>query len=411
MPRVLLLIPTHSYRATDFLAAAEKLNIEVVVGSNERQALEAVVPDRALTLNFLNRKAAAQKVVSFSQKYPIDAVVSTDEDAVLLAATLSQTFGLSHNPFEAVQATKDKSLLRQILSRANVPTARATCFSITDSPKEIAKEVSYPAVLKPVHLSASRGVIRANDSLEFIIAFERIRKMLSDPDVKRQGKAAARKILVESFIPGEEVALEGLLQKGMLSTLALFDKPDPLNGPFFEETLYVTPSRLSARRERSIHQLTQRACAAIGLREGPIHAELRINEQGPWIIEVAARSIGGICSRALKFGLGVSLEELILRHALNAPIASLKRETVASGVMMIPIPKAGVLIDVQGIEDAKKISGIEGVVIMIRRKQKVIPLPEGRRYLGFIFARGESPQQVESVLRRANQALQFKIDP
>ncbi len=406
MPRVLLLIPTRSYKAADFLAAAERLNVDVVVGSNERQTLEEVVPGHTLTLDFLNLQEATEKAVSFAQKKQIDAVVSTDEDAVLLATLISHALGLSHNPVEAVRATTDKSLLRQILTQANVPTARAACFSITDSPKEIAQKTTYPAVLKPIHLSASRGVIRANHEVEFIAAFQRIINILNDD---RESLHPSRQILVESFIPGKEVALEGLLQKGVLTPLAIFDKPDPLNGPFFEETIYVTPSRLSNPLQKTIAQCTQRACAALGLREGPIHAELRINEEGPFVIEVAARSIGGLCSRTLKFGLGVSLEELILQHAVHRPIASLERQQKAAGVMMIPIPKAGVFMDIQGIEEAKKIAGIEGVVILLRRKQKVIPLPEGRRYLGFIFARGEKPAQVEQALRDAHRTLQFEI--
>jgi biotin carboxylase len=409
MPRVLLLIPTTSYKAADFIAAAEKLNIDLVVGSDQRQTLEDVFPDRMLTLDFLDKDASINRVIAFAKTHPLDAVVSTDEDAVTLAAMISRGLGLSHNPIESVQATQNKCHLRQHLTQAHVPTPKADLFSITDLPETIALRMTYPVVLKPIHLSASRGVIRANNPEEFQTAFYRITKILADREVVRRGKEAAQTILVESFIPGVEVALEGLLQNGVLSRLALFDKPDPLDGPFFEETLYVTPSRLPKPTQEAIQQATQQACHAIGLREGPVHAELRINAQGPFVIEVAARSIGGICSRTLQFGLGISLEEVMLQHALKMPIASLQRQNRASGVMMIPIPKAGVLIDVQGVEEAKGIAGIEGVVIMIRRKQRVVPLPEGRRYLGFIFARGERPEEVEQALRLAHQALRFEI--
>lgn len=409
MPRVLLLIPTTSYKATDFIAAAEKLNIDLVVASDQRQTLEDVFPDRMLTLDFLDRKASVNRVIAFAKAYPLDAVVATDEEAVTLAAIISSALGLSHNPIESVQATQNKYQLRQMLTQAQVPTPKADLFSITDVPESIALRMTYPVVLKPIHLSASCGVIRANNPNEFQAAFDRIKKILADREVLRRGKEAAQTILVESFIPGVEVALEGLLQNGTLSTLAIFDKPDPLDGPFFEETLYVTPSRLPETTQKAIQQTTQKACHAIGLRDGPIHAELRINEHGPFVIEVAARSIGGICSRTLRFGLGISLEEMVLQHALKIPIASLQRQNMASGVMMIPIPKAGVLVDVQGIGAAKGIAGIEGVVIMIRRKQKVVPLPEGRRYLGFIFAKGERPEEVEQALRLAHEKLRFEI--
>ena len=391
------------------MTAAYKLGVDVIVASNERQTLEDIVPGHTLTLDFQNLPESVSKVVSFAKERPLNAVVSTDEDAVMLAVMISQHLGLPHNPIVSTEATRYKNQLRKMLTKAHIPTPMATCFSITDPLEEIVRNVPYPCVLKPIHLSASRGVIRADTPEEFKNGFSRITKILADPEVKRHDKEAAKKIIVESFIEGEEVALEGLLQNGRLTVLALFDKPDPLNGPFFEETIYVTPSRHPHTVQEKIAACTEQACTAIGLKEGPIHAELRINKVGPFIIEIAARSIGGICSRTLRFGLGVSLEEIILRQALKEPIASLTREDKASGVMMIPIPAAGILVDVQGVEAAKKIAGILGIEIMIHRKQKVIPLPEGRRYLGFIFAKGESPSNVEAVLRKAHQMLRFTI--
>ncbi|MEK7747572.1 MAG: ATP-grasp domain-containing protein [Nitrospirota bacterium] len=430
MPRVLLLIPTISYKSTDFLIAAEKIGADVIVASNECQALEDIVPGHTLTLDFLNLEESVSKVVSFSKKIPIDAVVSTDEDALALSVRISEALGLPHNSIDSIKNTQDKSLLRRILTKADIPTAKADCYSISDSAEEIAERVHYPCVLKPIHLSASRGVIRADTPQAFQEAFCRITKILSDPEVKRRGQASARKILVEQFIPGEEVAVEGLLQNGQLTVLAIFDKPDPLNGPFFEETIYVTPSRLSASIQEEIADCTEKGCAAIGLKAGPVHAELRINEKGAFIIEIAARTIGGICSRTLRFGLGVSLEEIMLQHAVATatprmtapvgrgentntviPIENLKIQSGASGVMMIPIPKAGILADITGVEEAKKLPLIEGIHIMIRRKQKVIPLPEGRRYFGFIFARGETPEAVETALRKAHQTIKLTIVP
>jgi len=409
MSRVLLLIPTISYRATDFLTAAYKLGVDVIVASNERQTLEDIAPGHTLTLDFQNLAESVGKAVVFAHERPIDAVVSTDEEAVILAAMISEALGLPHNLIASIETTRYKDQLRKMLTKAKVPTPTANCFLISDLVEKIARKATYPCVLKPIHLSASRGVIRADTPQEFKNAFLRITKILSDPQVKRQGKEAAQKILVESFIAGEEFALEGLLQNGRLTVLALFDKPDPLRGPFFEETIYITPSRLPPIVQEKIAVCAADACSAIGLKEGPVHAELRVNEKGPFIIEVAARSIGGICSRTLRFGLGVSLEEIILRHALIMPIDSLQRQSAASGVMMIPIPAEGILADVEGVDAASKIAGIEGVTIMIRRKQKVIPLPEGRRYLGFIFARGNSPDDVETALRKAHRTLRFTI--
>ena len=410
-PTLLLLIPSESYRTADFMNAAERLGVDVVVASDERQALSETAGGKTLTLDFFNLKESTEEAVAFARSRPLKAVVGVDEESTLLAAKISEALSLPSNPVSSTAAAKDKHRLREILTAASVPTPAYQLFSIDEPPEEIAQKVSYPCVLKPTFLSASRGVIRANDPEAFRAAFLRLLQILKNPEVRRKGGAAAKRILVERYIPGREVALEGLLRLGALSLLALFDKPDPLEGPFFEETIYVTPSRLSGSIQQQILKITERATAALGLKEGPIHAELRLNDQGIWVIELAARSIGGLCSRTLRFGVGMSLEEIILRRALGIPIESLEREKRAAGVMMIPIPKAGILTDVEGVAEAKKVPLIEEVTIMIRRKQKVIPLPEGRRYLGFIFARGERPEEVEAALREAHRKLKFEIAP
>jgi biotin carboxylase len=263
-------------------------------------------------------------------------------------------------------------------------------------------------VLKPTILAASRGVIRADDEAGFVAAFRRIEAILRTPEVAAHG-AEAEQVLVEGFIPGREVALEGLLVDGELTVLALFDKPDPLDGPFFEETLYVTPSRLPAAEQEAIRHVTGWAAVALGLREGPVHAELRVNAAGPWVIELAARSIGGLCSRTLRFGTGMSLEEVILRHALGIELDSLERERQPAGVMMLPIPRGGVLQAVHGQEAAERVPGIEAVTITAHRGQELVPLPEGSRYLGFVFARAETPETVEAALREAHRRLSFDI--
>ena len=411
MSRLLLLIPSTSYRTTDFLNAAERLGVDVVVASNEQQTLEQVVPGKTLTLDFIDLKGSTEKAVAFARQYPIDAVVSTDEEATVLAAIISAALSLPHNPVTATAAAKDKQRLREILTSASVPTPSFQVFSTDEPAEEIARRILYPCVIKPTFLSASRGVIRADDPKRFQAAFQRLSQILKDPEVKRLGGAAAKRVLVEQFISGKEVALEGLLQDGRLSLLALFDKPDPLDGPFFEETLYITPSRLPEPVQKEVVACAQQATSARGLIKGPIHAELRINNQGAFIIEVAARSIGGLCSRTLRFGVGLTLEEIILRDALRLPIESLERQRKAAGVMMIPIPRPGILKDHAGVDEARNVPGIEEVTIMIRRKQKVIPLPEGRRYLGFIFARGERPEEVEAALREAHRKLKFEIVP
>jgi biotin carboxylase len=301
--------------------------------------------------------------------------------------------------------------MREILGGAGIPSPPFQRFSIEEDPEDAARRVAHPCVLKPLFLAGSRGVIRADDPAQFVAAFERIAAILRRPEVAAQGGDLARLILVEDFIPGVEVALEGLLVNGRLKVLALFDKPDPLDGPFFEETIYVTPSRLPAAAQARLAACTAEAVKAIGLREGPVHAELRLNEHGPWVIEIAPRSIGGLCSRTLRFGEGLSLEEVILRHAMGLEVESLDREDRAAGVMMIPIPHAGILREVRGKEEAEQVPGIEEIRLGIPLGQELVPPPEGTRYLGFIFARGGTPEGVEASLREAHRRLRFLIAP
>lgn len=423
MSRVLLLLPTKTYRAEALLTAANALGVDVTVASEEVSSLAGANPGGLLALPFDDPAAAALTAADFARRYPIHAVIPVDEETAVLAAAISAALGLPYNSIESAEATRNKFIMRERMARGGVRIPSYRLFSPLewqpDNPAgsesalvlaEILPQVTYPCVLKPLILSASRGVIRANDPGEFTRAFQRIGAILRAPEIARRGPAA-RQILVEDYIPGREVALEGLLTEGRLDVLALFDKPDPLDGPFFEETIYVTPSRLPADVQADIIGQTVRATWALDLRTGPIHAELRVNAQGAWVIEVAARSIGGRCARVLHFGAGVSLEELVLRHALRRPIASMARERQAAGVMMIPTPQAGVLNEVRGLETARALPGIEEVSITVPLGRSLAPLPEGSAYLGFIFARGETPEFVETVLRTAHSRLVFDIIP
>lgn len=408
MRRLLLLIPTSSYRTADFVEAASRLGVDLVVASELPSSLEDVFPDTLLTLDFADPGKAARAVAEFARRRPIDAVVPVDDLTTVVGAAIAETLGLPANSVAAVSTARNKHRMREALSRAGIPQPPFTLFTLTDEPAVAARRVRYPCVLKPTILAASRGVIRADDGAGFVAAFRRIAAILRTPEVAVLGDDAAE-ILVEGFIPGVEVALEGLLVDGRLHVLALFDKPDPLDGPFFEETIYVTPSRLPGETQGAIAAGTARAAEALGLRDGPIHAELRVNDRGPWLIELAARSIGGLCSRTLRFGTGVSLEELILRHALRLDIASLERERYPAGVMMIPIPRRGELEGVRGEDAARAVPGIEEITITAHVGQELVPLPEGSRYLGFLFARAETPEAVEAALREAHRRLAFEI--
>ena len=404
-PRVVLLMSPATYRAGAFLTAAERLGLDVVRAIDLPEAL-ADYWGVTLGLDFTRPEVAAADLVAYAVDHPLDAILPLDDAATLVAATASARLGLPHNDPAAALAARDKFVMRERLAAAGLPVPHYQRHLLTADPGAIGRDVDYPCVVKPLRLSGSRGVIRADDIASFTTAWERSKRLLLadgyDP--------ATNHLLVERYLPGEEVALEGLLTGGKLETLALFDKPDPLDGPFFEETIYITPSRLPGSVQHAISERTAEAAGAIGLREGPVHAELRINPEGVWLIELAGRSIGGLCSSVLEFGAGVNLEEIILRHAVGLPRPD-QAASGAAGVMMIPIPKGGMLRAIHGEAEARAVPGVTGVEITAKVNHPLVPLPEGSSYLGFIFARGSSPAVAEAALRQAHLCLQFVIEP
>lgn len=411
--RLLLLIPTSTYRTEDFVDAARSLDVDLVIASDRPNVMAGEFPDHLLTLPFSDPAAAAREMQRYAARRPIDAVVPVDDATTVVASAVGEALGLRVNPLAAAQATRDKRVMRERLARAGVLSPSFTAVRVDEDGAAAAARVTYPCVLKPRVLSASRGVIRADDPASFVAAFARIGAILREPEVAALGDGTDT-ILVEGFVPGREVALEGLLEDGVLRTLALFDKPDPLDGPFFEETIYVTPSRLPAATQAAVADVAARAARALGLTDGAVHCELRLRAGTagalePVVLEIAARSIGGLCGRTLRFGTGLSLEELILRRALGRPVDSLERERAAAAVMMIPIPRGGVLEEVRGLDAARAVPLIEDVTISLHKGQEVVPLPEGSRYLGFIFSRAVGPAEAEAALREAHRHLQFVI--
>jgi len=409
--RVLLLVTTQSYRAGAFVEAAQRLGAPQTVGSERPQALAGFNPDGHLTLDFSAPEVAVEVIRRFAARRPLAAILAADDEGVLTAALAARALGLAHHPPEAVATARDKYRMRRALAAAGIPTPRFHRFPLDADPLALAREVEFPCVLKPLGLAASRGVIRADDPEQFAAAFRRVAALLGRPEVARPGDELARHLLVESYLPGAEVAVEGLVTGGVPRVLAVFDKPDPLEGPFFEETIYVTPSRLPAAARAAVEGRAAAGVAALGLSDGPVHAELRHHAGEAHLLEIAPRSIGGLCSRALRFGEGRSLEEVILGAALGLESGGLERERAAAGVMMIPIPRAGTLAGVRGVEAARAVAGIEDVRITIPVGDELVPLPEGARYLGFIFARGGAPEQAEAALREAHRWLEFDIQP
>jgi biotin carboxylase len=404
--RVLLVAPANSYRTFSYLDAARRLGVEATLASEGEHALVAGMFDGVHV--DLQQPGALDVLLATAQQRPFAGVVATDDASVELGSKVAQALGLPHNAPEAARLSRRKDLARTRLQDAGLPVPAHRSLDLGKALAPQLQKISYPCVVKPLALSASRGVIRVNDSHEMAAACERIGVML----LQEYPHATEERthVLVEAFIAGPEFALEGILHRGSLHVLAIFDKPDSMEGPFFEETYYVTPSRLAAELQQHITDVVVRACVAYGLQEGPVHAELRIADGVAWIMEVASRTIGGHCGRLLRFGTGVHLEDLVISHALGETLTTESRAG-AAGVLMIPIPGAGVLRRVEGMLEAQRVRYIEEIEISLREGYELVPLPEGDRYLGFIFAEAPTPEQAEQALRDAHEKLKIIIAP
>jgi hypothetical protein len=412
MSRVLLFATTTGYQVRAFDEAARELDVSLQLVTDRCDQLDDPWRDRALAVRFHEPANAVETVVASAKADPVDGILAVGDRPAALAARAAEALGVRWHPAAAAEASRSKRATRRCFRDAGL---LAPDFGEATSAQDLERWTSrLPVVIKPVALSGSRGVIRADSADALQAAWQRVRALIDQPDVRAMRDPEAAVVLVETFIPGREYALEGVLSAGRLQTLAIFDKPDPLYGPYFEETLYITPSTASGSVQAAIESAVVSACRALGLAHGPIHAECRVNERGVYVLEVAARPIGGICARALRFcapdGRTASLESLLMRHALGERTDMWVRENDASGVMMIPIPRAGVYRGVEGDVHARVVPGVEAVVMTAKPDQLLLPLPEGATYLGFIFARGRTPREVEHSLRTAHARLELKID-
>ena len=418
--RILLLCTTTGYQTQSMADAAEKLGLEVVFATDRCHVLPDPWQDGALPVRFELPEEGATRIVEYAREHPLAGVVCVGDRPTPTASRVARALALPGHPPEAADICRDKYLSRERLRLCGLRVPAFCRFSVDDDARAIVDHVRFPCVLKPLALSGSRGVIRANDGDEFVAAFDRIRALLKSPDVGVLREPTSNFIQVEEYVDGIEIAVEGLMDRGRLRILAIFDKPDPLTGPFFEETIYVTPSRLSETAQEKVAETLAAAVHALGLHHGPLHAELRISgaDASPqvWVMEVAARPIGGLCSKALGFRIPlvdehVSLEEVLIRLALGGDVSRVQRERGASGVMMIPIPVEGFYQDVRNVELAMAQPAIVDINITAKTGQKLVPLPEGSSYLGFIFARASAPKEVEEALRAAHAKLEFVIAP
>lgn len=412
--RVLLLATTTGYQTRMFAAAAKRHGIELIYATDRCDQLEDPWRDGAIPVRFHEEWRSVDGVLEALEPRPVDGVLAVGDRPTVMAAYLTRLLDLPGHPPEAAVAARDKRLARERFKVAGLLAPEGFAVPIGADPLTILPRVEFPAVLKPTVLSGSRGVIRADDALSFASAFDRIRRLLASPDVKELRDPGAGVIQIEQFIPGAEFALEGLLEHGVLRTIAIFDKPDPLEGPFFEETLYVTPSQVNAGIQAQITLTVRRAAQALGLHHGPVHAECRLNSKGVYVLEVAARPIGGLCARTLRFeraGQRVGFEDLLLLHAAGVPTDDWRREHLASAVMMIPIPRSGIFRRVDGLEAAAAVPYVDEIHITAKPDQQLLALPEGSSYLGFIFARAATAHDAEGAAREAHVRLRFTLDP
>jgi biotin carboxylase len=402
--KLVLFAATTGYQIRVFADAARRMGVDLTLATDRCGTLDDPWGDQAVPVKFDHRMHRSLETV---RELRCDGVVAVGDGPAVLAAEAATMHRVPFHPPAAARACQDKYLARQLYQAAGLNVPRFFRARTSEDPGTLARRTGYPCVLKPLGLSGSRGVIRANDEEGFRAAFHRIRVLLEKSHDLRF--ARSQYLQVESYIEGPEFAVEGLITGGEFRALAIFDKPDPLEGPFFEETIYVTPSREPDEVQRVLTETTGRAARALGLWHGPVHAELRYNRDGAWILETAARPIGGLCAKALRFEGGMPLEELIIRHALGQDVTDAKLEGNASGVMMIPIPKGGVYESTEGVERAAAVPGVEDVIITAKAGQRLVPLPEGSSYLGFIFGRRNSPAEVEAALRRSHAELRFHI--
>jgi len=415
-PRILLFAAKLGYQTRAFDDAAKKLGVELVFVTDRCHQLDDPWHDRAVPVRFEAPEEAAYAVMKEQSGQRVDGVLALGDRPTLAAAYVARGLGIAHNHPASVEACRSKLRLREVFRDAGLPTPWFRSVPLQAIPEPALMGIAYPCVLKPISLSASQGVVRVNNRDEFLAGASRLKRLLESAEIQATRAPNLDRMIVEEYLPGREVAVEGLLTGGELRVLAIFDKPDPLEGPYFEETIYVAPSRLGETEQELIKKSFTDTTRALGLTHGPVHGEFRLNERGVWPIEVAARPIGGLCARSLRFQVEnelrpIGLEELLLRHALNLPGRDAHRETAASGVLMIPVPTSGILEKVEGAEEVRRVAGVTELEITARWHDYIAAWPEGSSYLGFLFARGETPAEVENALREGHSRLNFRLTP
>lgn len=418
--RILVISTTTGYQLRAFAEAATCLGVDLVYASNRCHHLDDPWQDAAIPVRFEDLEGSVRAITSHSLAAGIEGVIAVGDQAAPLAAEVAVVLGLPWHEPRGARLCANKLLARGAWLAAGLPSPWFFALRPGDSFADVAPRLRLPCVVKPLSLSASRGVMKVGDPAAFEAAVQRVRRIVreavsssADATFHQEGSAPAT-LLVEGFLEGPEYALEGVMCEGMLRVLAIFEKPEPLNGPFFEEHIYVTPPRLDGALERRGAGMVAHAALATGLRHGPIHAEFRIVDDEVYLLEVAARPIGGLCARALRCrgpeGEACSLEQVLLAHAAGHDLEGYSRAPGASGVAMLPIGEGGRYRRVRGQDAARSIDGIDDIVVTAKVGQLLQPLPEGASYLGFAFASGAATADVVAALERAEALLDFEFD-
>jgi biotin carboxylase len=415
MPTVLLCTTTLGYQARAFDQAARRAGVTLRIVSDRCDHLENPWGDDAVPARFDRNLALVAPVLAALEQTPVDGVLAVGDRPAWLAAHIAHARGLPWHDPEAVAIATHKLRARGRWLAAGLPVPWFVSVPARgDDDLDRLSRVRFPSVIKPVGLSASRGVVRVDSPAALMAARDRLAALLARPDVRGAGSTDDETLIIEGFVPGHEFALDGVLEQGALRVFALFEKPDPLDGPYFEETIYVTPARLTPARQHVIAGHIARAALALGLHHGPIHAECRVDGDDIVVLEVAPRPIGGLCARAIPVvapdGTGCGLEDVLLAHALGRSLEGYGHQAIASGVLMVPVPSAGHLREVEGTEAVQAMPGVTDVVMTARPGTLLEPLPEGGRYPGFVFAQGEQPDDVIGTLRAASRGLRLVVD-
>ena len=388
MKKLLLVIPENSYKSNDFVVAAEKLGIDFLIITDSEQ-----VSSKFSDTVIINKFDAELNKNNLKKLKDVTHVLPVDHSALKFSGYLVDLLEVKGNKLESINLSMNKYESRKIFnSLLDIKVNNEIIKNIDDVNTFINKNGT--SVLKPIYGTASKSVLKINNVEKNKEQIEKLMQDCFDQD-----------LVIEEYIDGKEYALEGTIINSELKKIVIFDKPVEYKHPYFEESIYITPSELSSEAEKRVVSIVDKACKKIGLEDGPVHVEFKINENQIFIIEINPRMIGGLCSRCLSFGLfKVSLEEIILHAFMNNELKNIELLNNYVGVLMIPTPKSGKFISINK-EELEKIPNISNVEITVPEGSDLLEPPYGDKYLGFAFSQGIDKKTVnESLLTAMNLA-------